>query len=133
MPIQKRRKVSKSMVSASTLRNWERGAGPAAQWLSSHALLPWPRVCRFGSWAQTYTPLIKPCCGGDPHTKQRNSSTDVSSVTIFLKEKRKIGNRCQFRANLPHKKKERNQESKARKTQSKQKKKSSDKHESGNH
>ena len=28
-----------------------------------------PRVHRFGSWAQTYTELIKPCCGGIPHTK----------------------------------------------------------------
>uniref|UniRef100_A0A9L0KGR2 Pre-mRNA-splicing factor ISY1 homolog n=1 Tax=Equus asinus TaxID=9793 RepID=A0A9L0KGR2_EQUAS len=27
----------------------------------------WPGVRRFGSWAWTYTPLIKPCCGGVPH------------------------------------------------------------------
>ena len=46
--------------------------GPA-QWrkLSSHVPFWWPRVCRLRSWTQTYTPLIKPCCGGIPHTKQR--------------------------------------------------------------
>ena len=36
---------------------------------------------------QTYTLLIKPCCGGIPHTKQRNIGSDVSSVTIFLTKK----------------------------------------------
>ena len=33
------------------------------------------------------TPLIKPCCGSNPHTKQRTIGTDVSSGTIFLKPK----------------------------------------------
>ena len=44
-----------------------------------------------GSWvwiqAQSYTQLIKPCCGGIPHTKQRKIGTDVSSGTISLKHK----------------------------------------------
>ena len=39
------------------------------QWLSSHALLPCPGLRGFGSWVQSCTPLIKPCCGGIPHTK----------------------------------------------------------------
>ena len=45
--------------------------GPAwwCRGLSSCALLCWPRVLRFGSWAWTYTLLIKPCCGCIPHTK----------------------------------------------------------------
>ena len=30
------------------------GAGPVAEWLSSHALLRWPRVRRFRSWAWTW-------------------------------------------------------------------------------
>ena len=30
------------------------GAGPMAEWLSSRAPLPWPRVSRLGSWVQTW-------------------------------------------------------------------------------
>ena len=33
------------------------------------ALLQWPGVLRFGSWVWTYTPVVKPCCGGIPHAK----------------------------------------------------------------
>ena len=55
-----------------------------AQWLSWHAQLQQPGVHRFGSWAWTYAPLIKPCSGGVPHTKQRKMGTDFSSGTIFL-------------------------------------------------
>ena len=47
------------------------------------------QVHRLGSWVQTYTPLIKPCCGGIPHTKQRKISTDVSSGPIFLTKQNK--------------------------------------------
>ena len=51
------------------------------------ALLRWPRFT--GSDAgHGPTPLIKPCCGGIPHTKQRKICTDVTSGTIFLKPKR---------------------------------------------
>ena len=46
-----------------------------------------------GSWVQIpgmdYTPLIKLCCGGIPHTKWRKIDTDVSSGRIFLKQKEK--------------------------------------------
>ena len=58
-----------------------------AEWLSYYALLQQTVFHKFGSQVQTYTLLIKPCCGGIPHTKQRKISTDVSSGTIFLKQK----------------------------------------------
>ena len=58
-----------------------------AQRLSSSTLLWWPGVCRFRSQVQTYIPLIKPCWGGIPHTEQRKTDTNVSSGTIFLKQK----------------------------------------------
>ena len=45
------------------------GAGLVAQQLSSYSLLWQSMVHRFGSWAQTYTLLIKPCCSNIPHTK----------------------------------------------------------------
>uniref|UniRef100_A0A9L0R7N7 (Lyso)-N-acylphosphatidylethanolamine lipase n=2 Tax=Laurasiatheria TaxID=314145 RepID=A0A9L0R7N7_HORSE len=41
----------------------ELGACQVAQQLSLHTLLWQPRVCCFRSWVQTYTPLVKPCCG----------------------------------------------------------------------
>ena len=69
-----------------------------------HALLQLPRVCQFGSWAQTYTQLIKLCCGGVPHIKQRKMGLDVNSGPIFLSKKR-IGDRCQFRLIFVKKKK----------------------------
>ena len=47
------------------------------------------------------TLLIKPCCGGIPHTKWRKTDTYISSGLIFLKpkkekkkKKRRIGNGC---------------------------------------
>ena len=45
------------------------GASLVAGWLSSRTLLWQPRIRRFRSWAWTYTPLLKPCCGSIPHTK----------------------------------------------------------------
>ena len=33
-------------------------ASPVAEWLSLCALLWWPGVHWFGSWAQTYAPLL---------------------------------------------------------------------------
>ena len=42
---------------------------------------------RFSSRVQTYTICQWPCCSGDPHTKWRKTGTDVSSGTIFLKQK----------------------------------------------
>ena len=64
------------------------GAGPVAQWLSSH-VLPWrPWVCWVGSQAWTYPPLVKPCCGRRPTYKLEE---DV--------------HRCYLRDNLPQQKK----------------------------
>ena len=80
----------------------EKRAGLVVQWVSSCALLLWPTAHGFGSQVWTYVLLIKPCCGGVPHRKQRKMGTDISSGTIFLSKKRRISNRCQFRANLPH-------------------------------
>ena len=65
------------------------GASLMAQWLSSHALLWLPEVFSFRSRVQTYTLLIKLCCGSIPHTKQRKMGTDVSSGSIFLMKKKK--------------------------------------------
>ena len=45
------------------------GAGLVVYQLSSCALLWRPGVRRFRSWVQTYTLLIKPCCGGIPYKK----------------------------------------------------------------
>ena len=63
------------------------GASPGAWWLSAHTPLQQPEVHGLRSQAQTYTPLIKPHCGGVPHAKQRRIGPDVRSVTVFLKQK----------------------------------------------
>ena len=68
-------------------KNTNGGAGPVAKWLKFHML----HFCRLGS--QVWIPRVtysthQPCNGGIPHIKYR-----------------KIGNRCQLRANLPHKSK----------------------------
>ena len=52
-----------------TQKEQDEGAGPVAQQLSSRAPLGWHGVRRFGSWARTYAPLIKPCCGRHPTYK----------------------------------------------------------------
>ena len=57
--------------------------------MSSCALLQWPGVHRFRFQAQTYTLLIKPCCGGIPDTKRRKAGSPVSSETKFLAKKKK--------------------------------------------
>ena len=46
------------------------GAGLVVWLLGLCTLLWWPRVCGFGSQAQTCAPLIKLCSGGIPHTKK---------------------------------------------------------------
>ena len=56
---------------ANLLVNKHLGAGPVAQRLSSRALFRWPGVCWFRSWVRTYTPHIKPWCGGIPHSGTR--------------------------------------------------------------
>ena len=78
------------------------GAGLVAWWWSWHVLLWWPRVCGLGSWSGTYTPLIKPCCGGShiqkveedwhrclprdnhPQAEKGRLAIDVNSGPIFL-------------------------------------------------
>ena len=41
------------------------------------------------------TPLIKPCCAGEPHKKWRNLGTNVSSGLVFLKLKKIKGGNWQ--------------------------------------
>ena len=79
-------------------QEWWLGASPMAEWLSSPTPLRWPRVGWFGSWAPTYTLLIKPCCGGIPHRRTRmtyNHDIQLCVGALGRKKKdRKIGNRC---------------------------------------
>ena len=60
-------------------------AGLVAKRLGSRTLLQRPRVHRFGSQAQTYTPSSSHAVEAS-HIKQRKIGTD-SSVTILLKQK----------------------------------------------
>ena len=46
-----------------------------------------PQLPSFRSWVWTYALLIKPYCGGVPYAKWRKIATDVSSATIFLKQR----------------------------------------------
>ena len=68
---------------------WGWSGGVVVKFVCS-ALVAWVRGVK--SWAHTYAPLIKLYCGSIPHTKYRKMGTDVSTGTIFLKKKRKIGN-----------------------------------------
>ena len=45
------------------------GAGPVAQWLSSHILLCWPGVCQFGSLVRTWHYSVSHAVAGIPHIK----------------------------------------------------------------
>ena len=65
--------IKKEMIKVSRQKNRSIGAGPVAQWLSSHAPLQWPGVCQFESWMWTYAPLIKPCGGSIPHIRTRRT------------------------------------------------------------
>ena len=47
----------------------ELGAGPVAQWLSSHSSLGRRGVCWFGPRGRTCTPLVRPGCGRHPTHK----------------------------------------------------------------
>ena len=49
------------------------GAGPMAEWLSSLALLRWPRVSLVRILGGDKAPLIKPCRGGIPHATSRRT------------------------------------------------------------
>ena len=74
------------------------GASPMPEWLSSHTPLQQPGVRQFISWAWTYTPLIKPCCGGIPHRRTGMTyNWDIQLCTGALerkKKRRKIGSGC---------------------------------------
>ena len=45
----------------------KKGAGPVAQWLSSHVPLQQPGVHRFGSWVWTWYSLASHAVAGVPH------------------------------------------------------------------
>ena len=79
-------------------------AGPVAQQLSSHIPLRQPGVHQFGSRVQIRHRLARHAVVGVPRIKQRKMGTDVSSGLVFLSKKRRIGSRCQLRANLPRRK-----------------------------
>ena len=81
------------------------GADWVAQWLSSCSLLWRPGVHWFGSWARPTQCLSSHAVAGIPHIKQRKMGMNVSSRSIFLGKKRRIGGRCQLRTNCPQKKK----------------------------
>ena len=66
-----------------------RGAGPVAQQLSAHVPLQGPGVHQFGSRAQTWHKLGKPCCGRCPTNKVEED-----------------GHGCEPRASLPQQKEE---------------------------
>ena len=68
------------------VRSWGWPGGVVVKFVFE-ASLQQPRAQRFRFQARTYTPLIKPCCGGIPYTKGRKTVMDVSSGTIFLKQK----------------------------------------------
>ena len=73
-------------------RNHVLRASLVAQWLSLHALLWRPGVHQFGYWAQTYTLLIKPCCGSIPHGRTRrtcNYNIQLCAVALGRKKKKR--------------------------------------------
>ena len=49
------------------------GAGPMAEWLSSHTPLQQPRVSQVQILGVDMAPLIKPCLGGVPHATTRRT------------------------------------------------------------
>ena len=49
------------------------GAGPAAEWLSSCALLRWPRVLPVQILGANMASLVRPCGGGVPHGTTRGT------------------------------------------------------------
>ena len=42
---------------------------PMAVWVNLRIPLQQPGVCWFRYWVWTYTPLVKPCCGDVPHSR----------------------------------------------------------------
>ena len=81
-------------------KNITPGASPVVQWLSSCAALWQPRVHRFRSRAQTYTPLIKPRCGAS-HIQYRGKLAWMLAQGQSPSSKKRSGNRCYLKAHLP--------------------------------
>ena len=65
------------------------------QQLSTHILLRRPGVRQFGSWAQTYAPLVKPCCGRLATCKVEEDGHGCwLRASLPQQKKRRIGVRC---------------------------------------
>ena len=64
-----------------------------AEWLSSRTLLWWPRVSLVRIQGADIVPLIRPCCGGVPHSRARRTTTTIHNYVLGgfgeKKEKRK--------------------------------------------
>ena len=63
--------MSVGIITPKELKESSIGASPISQWLSSCALLQWPTIHWFRSWAWNYTPLIKSYCDSTPHRRDR--------------------------------------------------------------
>ena len=61
---------------------------PHGMWLSSACSASTAQVCGFESQAWTYT-TFQPCCGGNPHIKQRKIGNRCCSGPIFLRKTKK--------------------------------------------
>ena len=70
------------------------GFGPVVQWLRLHIPLLQPGISWFGSQVRTWHHLASHAVVGVPHIKWRKMGTDVSSGSVFLSKKRRIGSRC---------------------------------------
>ena len=79
-------------------------ASPVAQWLSSCTPLWWPGVLRFGSQAQSYICSLSHAVAASHIQNRGRLAQMLAQRQSSLSKKRKIGNRCQLRVNLPHKK-----------------------------
>ena len=84
-------KIAQYLTHLSTQKMVALGAGPLAYWLRSCTPLWQPEVRRFRSGVQTYPPLMKPCWGGIPHTKNRERLARFNSGPIFLTKRKKNG------------------------------------------
>ena len=58
----------------------------------------------FSPQAWTYTTHWQPCCGSDPHTKQRKTGKMLAQGKSSLSKKRKIDKGWSLGANLPEQK-----------------------------
>ena len=79
---------------------WEYTIRKSTKWGWPGGLVVKFSTLHFGSLGSVprYRPTThqQPCCGNDPHTKQRKTGTDVSSRQIFLSKKRNRKNTNQI-------------------------------------